>query len=202
MAANLTAAAVNSVVSIVLQNVYDQKTINDLLAAIPTAGSPGGSNADAWDYVGDISDFFAKLSVGALSANIVYVDGGATAQATNTLTFSGNLSNSDTLTLQGVAITFVTGTPAGSQVKIGSTQAVTMANLITFINGGGSSANIAGVCTAAQTSANVIKLTAIPPGIVGNTITLTKSAANLALGGATFSGGAATSQSGPITCGI
>lgn len=201
MAASLTTAAVNAVISITLQTVYDQKTVNDLIAAVPTAGSPGGGAADAWDYFSDLSDFLAKIAGGAFSANVVYVDGNAAAQAVGTITFTGNLSNNDTITLAGVTITFVTGTPSGSQVKIGSSQAATMANLITFINAGGSSGNIAGVVTAKQNSTNVIGLTAVAPGIVGNFITLTKSAANIS-GVVAPTGGAAVSQSGPISAGI
>lgn len=201
MAANLYAVAVNSVVSIVLQNVYDQKTVNDLLAAVPTAGSPGGAAADAWDYFNGLSDFFAKIAAGSLSANVVYTDGGAAAQAVGTITFTGNPANNDTITLAGVVITFVTGTPSGSQVKIGANQAATMTNLVTFINGGGSSGNIAGVCTAVKTSATVVTLTVIPPGIIGNSVTLTKSCANIS-GVVAPAGGAALSQSGPISAGI
>lgn len=201
MAASLTASAVNAVVSITLQTVYDQKTCNDLLAAIPSAGSPAGGAADAWGFASDISDFFGKIAAGAFSANITYTDGGATAQAVGTITFTGNVSNNDTVTLAGVAITFVTGTPSGSQVKIGASQAATMTNLIAFINAGGSSGNIAGVCTAKLNSANVIGLTSVAPGIVGNFITLTKSAANIS-GVVAPTGGAAVSQSGPVSVGI
>lgn len=202
MAANLAASAVNAVFTLTVKTVYDQKTINDLLSAAATAGSPAGGAPDSWNYAEELSDFFGKLAGGAFSANIVYMDAGATGQATDTLTFTGNPANNDTITLQGVTITLVTGTPAGSQVKIGASQAATMTNIITFINAGGNAANIAGVCTAAQTSTNVITLTAIPPGIVGNTITLAKSSTAISVGGATFSGGVALSQSGPVSIGI
>lgn len=201
MAASLIAAAVNSVCTIVVQNLYDQKTLNDIISAAPTAGSPAGGAPDAWGYANALSDFFGKLAAGAFSANIVYADGGATAQAVGTVTFTGNVSSGDKITLQSVDLSWTSGTPSTNQCKLGSTQAASMANMVALINAGGTAGSVAGVCTAKISSTNVITLTAIPPGIVGNTITLAKTAANIS-GVVAPTGGAALSQSGPISVGM
>ena len=160
------------------------------IAPINKPGSPNSGGADAWNALREIGDFFSSAAGGAWNLNVQYTDG--LTSATATVTWSGNVSNSDTLTIGGQAITFVTGTPSGSQVKIGGTQAITMANLVTFINLGGNALALAGYCTAAVTSTSVVTLTSVYPGPVGNLITLAKSAANLAVSAATFgSGGAA-----------
>ena len=70
--------------------------------------------------------------------------------ATATATFSGNPANLDTLSIAGTTITFVTGAPSGLQVQIGATQAITIANLMTFL--------------AASVDANLIKVSAAVAG--------------------------------------
>lgn len=205
MAANLYAAAVNSTFVLVVRNVEDQKTITSELSPgqSSTPGSAATGGADAWAYLRGLSGFFGAASEGSKSINVVYADGGTAAQATNTLTFSTNPANNDTITLQGVTITLVTGTPSGSQVKIGSTLATTMQNICDFINKGGNNGGIAGVASAVITTAgSVITLYALCIGIVGNAITLAKSSTAISVGGATFSGGAATTQATPVSAGI
>jgi hypothetical protein len=54
-------------------------------------------------------------------------------RATGTINFTGNAVNTDTLTIEGVPITFVTGTPTGNQVQIGATAALTTTNLFLFL---------------------------------------------------------------------
>src|ERR1019366_4563234 len=57
---------------------------------------------------------------------------GAAPTAVGNAAFSGNPANLDTLTIGGTLVTFVTGTPSGSQVQIGSTLAITLASLVNF----------------------------------------------------------------------
>ena len=140
MAASLKAAAQNGVFSLVVSCLKDQKTIADLLKIKPTAGASDGGlspSADAWDYARNVGSFFESAAVGAESINVSYADGSVSGFATGTITFTGNPANADTLVIGGVTITFVTTLTTGAQVKLGATQAATMANLIAYLNAGG-----------------------------------------------------------------
>jgi hypothetical protein len=55
--------------------------------------------------------------------------------ATGTITFSANPSNTQTITLNGVTWTFVTGSPTGNQTQIAGSLAATLAQLVTDLNG-------------------------------------------------------------------
>ena len=200
--ADLFNSKVNALCAIVVKTQIDQKSLNDLLSPTPSAGSPAGGAADAWDYSREVADFFASIADGAFSAAIQYGDAISTGQATGTITFTGNPANSDTITLAGVVVTFVTGTPSGSQVKIGASQAATMANLIAFINANGSANNLIGLVNAVLTSANVITITSIYPGLVGNLITTAKSCANISAITSPLAGGALTTQGQPVSVGV
>lgn len=110
-------------------------------------------------------------------------------QASGTITIAvGNVSNGDTVTIQGTVVTFVTGTPVGNQVLIGSSNTVTSANLQAFLQ---TSADANLSLMTYSTTTNVTTITAKVFGTAGNAYTLTKSGANITVSGATFSGGVA-----------
>ena len=202
MAANLYTAAQNAVFTLVVRCLDDNKTIDDVVGLTPSAGDPTGGAADAWEVCRNIGEFFEAVSVGSRSVNINYADGNVTGFATGTITFTGNPSNNDTVTIAGVTITFVSGTPSGSQIKIGASQAATMATLVAFINAAGSANNLQGVITAVVTSATVITMYSYYPGLIGNLITCTKSCANISAITATFASGILVNQQGPLSVGI
>lgn len=180
---------------LIINTSEDQKTTNDQLTTAPTAGSPRGGNADAWGYMSDVSSYFADAAVGSKSLNVIYTDG--LAYATGTVTFAGDVSNNDTLTIGGVTITFVTGTPNANQVKCGVSQAATQTALTTYIN---SSSRLVGMVTASN-SGSVVTLQAAYPGLIGNAIVVTKSAANLTVT-SPLSGGSTTTYSAAISAGL
>ena len=204
MAANLYASAVNSVFTLEVRCVEDQKTVTSELSPgqSATPGSAATGGPDAWNWARGLSGYFGAVALGSKSINVTYQDGPSTAFATGTITFTGNLSNSDTITVAGVTATGVTGTPSGSQFKIGATQAATMANLIAFVNANGSANNFIGLISLAQTSANVLTMTSDYPGLVGNLITTSKSAANISAITSPLAGGSLTTQPLPISIGI
>jgi hypothetical protein len=89
--------------------------------------------------------------------------------STGTIRFVGNPANTNTVIINGVTITFVTGAPVGNQVQIGVTQVITQANFIAFVNAHSSTLNV----TATQSPVNnVVNLTATISGTAGNSITL------------------------------
>lgn len=107
--------------------------------------------------------------------------------ASGTITFGSNPSNSDTVTVNGLAVTFVTGTPTGNQVKIQSTAALTAAALQAFL-AASSSADL--TVASYSVATDVVTVTYNTPGPTGDTFTLTKSSSAISLSGATLAGGA------------
>lgn len=114
---------------------------------------------------------------------------GAGTQASGTVTMGSNPANLDTLTIAGTAITFVTGSPSGNQVKIGASQVATLANLFTFLVESADSNLITCQYAAGVTSVDTLVVAAASVGVAGNSITLAKSSSALTLSGATLSGG-------------
>lgn len=93
----------------------------------------------------------------------------------------------DTLTMNGVVITFVSALTTGNQVLIGTTAIVTTTNLQAFL----SQSSISSLTIAAYTQdSNVITITYSVSGAVGNSYTLAKSPSRaIWLSGSTLTGG-------------
>lgn len=110
------------------------------------------------------------------------------ARATNSIALTGQPAPADTVTIQGTVVTFVNGTPGALQVEIGADDDETADNLLAFLQ---SSADANLSLMTYSKIANTIIPTARSYGTAGNAYTLTKSAVNIAIGGATFTGGLA-----------
>jgi hypothetical protein len=109
--------------------------------------------------------------------------------ATGTITVGAQPVATDTLTLNGVVITFRTAlTFVGIECLIGTSTTVTASNLATVIN-----ANVATLNTTAAASGNVVTLVAEDVGTAGNSVTLVEgvAAAGFTVSGATLTGGSA-----------
>jgi methylglyoxal synthase len=89
--------------------------------------------------------------------------------------FTTNPSNLDTITINGVVLTFVTGTPSGNQIKIGTTTNATLLALQKFLNDVSNAATNSLFVTAV---ANVLTVYSIPIN-ANPTITVTASAATV-----------------------
>jgi len=108
--------------------------------------------------------------------------------ATGHITFTGNPSNADTVTVNGVSIEFVSGTPTGSQVKIGGTDLITAANLQAFLSASSNtSINIASY--SLDSTGLIVEVQYNTPGPTGDTFTLAKSSTNISVSGGTLTGG-------------
>lgn len=120
--------------------------------------------------------------------------------ARGTLTSNGtNVSNNDTVTIGTKTYTFQTTlTNVDGNVKIGSTAALSLTNLINAITG---NLGVPGTdyalsmtehptVTAASVSSNVVQIIANTPGTAANSIETTKVAATLTWGASTLTGGA------------
>jgi hypothetical protein len=126
------------------------------------------------------------------------VNGYGSVFATGTITSSGvNVSNNDTVTIDGRVFTFKTAlTPAANEVLIGASAAASLTNLVAAINLQGVSGTNYGAGTlppagvyASAVTATVVTLTARRGGTTGNSLALAKTAATLTVSGATLSGG-------------
>ena len=118
--------------------------------------------------------------------------------ASQTLTASGNLQNTETVVVGGKTYTFQdTLTDSDGNVKVGATAAASLDNLYAAINlGSGAGTAYAASMTintevyaTAETDTTVV-VKAYTPGSVGNLIASTETAANAAWGAATLANGA------------
>jgi len=117
--------------------------------------------------------YLKSVECGAELAAVTVQKGSAhpvAAAGTLTLTYA-SMQNNDTVTLAGVVLTGVVGTPAGAQFKIETDGTVTAVNLAAAIN-----ANATLVTLVVATSAlSVVTLTALQAGVCGNQYTLVSS---------------------------
>lgn len=158
------------------------------------------NQGDAWAWCQKMSKYFADIATGSISANIGIMN--ATTSASGALTATGNPAPADTVTINGTVITFVAGTPAGSQVQIAGTAPETLSRLILFINNGGSAGAFAGIVTAIRTSALVVTILSAFPGTAGNAITTVESSTVLSFAAATLLGGLAVTTEHVISAGL
>lgn len=121
---------------------------------------------------------------------------GAGVSASGTITFSTAPTAADTVTINGVAITFVTGTPSGNQVLIGGTAATSAVNLNTFLQ---ASSNASLAVLSYSVAGAVVTVTEKTVGTAGNSITLAKSSTALSLSASTLLGGLNASSVGYAT---
>lgn len=118
--------------------------------------------------------------------------------AHGTVTFTGAGTAADTLTLNGVAITFVASGPTGNQVLIGGSAAATAANLQTFLQ---NSANSLLTVASYSTVGAVLTITYKTVGTGGNAYSMVKSSTAITLSASTLLGGLVPSSVGFATAG-
>jgi Protein of unknown function (DUF3383) len=117
---------------------------------------------------------------------------GTGVQASGTITFTGQpTGGTDTITVNGLSIAFVSSSPSGNQVLVGSTDVDTAANLQAFLSAS-SNADL----TPATYSRNglIITVTYKTVGTGGNAFTLAKSSSAITLSASTLAGGAVASS--------
>lgn len=126
-------------------------------------------------------------------------------RATALLTSTGvNVTAGDTVTIDGVVYTFAAAPGAtANAVLIGASAAASLTNLKSAINLDGTP--VYGTATvvhptvaAGALTATTLALYAKTGGVAGNSLGSTEAAVTLSFGGATFSGGSATTGVSPI----
>jgi len=129
----------------------------------------------------------------------VYVEGSGGAYASGTLTFSGQPSDTNTVTIGGTTYTFKTTLGAVAyQVHIGATLALTVANLQAAIADTGVEGTDYGTGTVEHTTvqndyvnstSTTLVVTAKTAGVAGNSIATTESGSQTSWGNVTLTGG-------------
>lgn len=126
-----------------------------------------------------------KIMPGAVLTEV----GGAA--ASGTITVTTNPVDGDTVTVNGVLVTFKTGAVAGNQVLIGGTAANTATALAAFLNG----SSLAGLSVATYVAvASAVTATYDVKGTAGNAFTLVSGQASVTVSGAKLTGGVATTS--------
>ena len=115
--------------------------------------------------------------------------------ATGTLTFGGNVSASDTVTVGSVTYTYTNSVSAANDVLLGASKSASMNNLAAAINGGDGegedygSGTVANAAATASVSGSTVTITAKVAGSAGNSIALGESSDEITASGETLSGG-------------
>lgn len=153
----------------------------DFNLVIGVRGVSGPIDLTGYSFLGDM-----RLSTDPTSP----VAGGVAASGKITLT--ANPAPADTLTINGIVITFVAATPVGNQVLIGSTVTMTACNLLQFLK---LSVNPSLVLATyvlmwpGDVTKPVINVTAAAVGVAGNAFTLAAVSASITVSAATLLGG-------------
>ena len=134
--------------------------------------------------------FSIVMTIGPKLEDVAAVD--KPAYATGTLTFSGNVADTETVTIGGITYEFnSTGSITAGNVEVsmlsGLTPAIATVNLTAAINGNATSSAI---LTAASTATTVV-LTYDTKTPAGNSVATTDTVVNAAFGAATLLGGVA-----------
>jgi phage tail sheath gpL-like len=122
------------------------------------------ANASSLDSVDRISRYFDGIANGAFYFTSIQEDIGAV-YATDTITISSTgPTNGQVMTVAGLDITAVSGTPSGDQVKTNASATVVATEVAALLN---SSATWAGIVTATS-ALGVVTVKAALPGTMGN----------------------------------
>jgi hypothetical protein len=118
-------------------------------------------------------------------------------QATGSIIFTANPTAGDTVTIDGVAITFETSGATGNQVNLGATAAATCTALAAFLNA--STNSTLELMTYYDSGTGTLEIVAVAAGTAGNAYTLaTSDSASITVSGSTLTGGTAAVDTGRV----
>ncbi len=165
-------------------NFSSALNLNGVASTLQTALAALASGTTAiW---GSVQRFDIISPTTGVTSSVSY---GSAPTAFASAAFSGQPTASDTLTINGTAVTFVSTAPAGNQVQIGASLPVTLASLVALLNG---SADVNLVKSSYLVVGSALYAVAKVTGTAGNAYTIVKTSSVITLSGATFSGGSGT----------
>lgn len=167
-----------------------QTNLNGVATLIQTALAAAlASSTCIWD--GDNNHFRIESGTTGATSSVSFVKASA---AVGYFNFAANPANNDQITLNGTAITLVTGTPSGSQVQIGADTTATLAALLAFLQASADTQLVKFTPSVVMASVSVgrLYLVAATAGTGGNALTTVKNVgANITVSGATLAGATA-----------
>lgn len=155
------------------------------------------TNGDAQGECNELASLFKALACGAFNGSVAVQKASVAAVAasgTYTITYA-KLDANDTVTVAGITLTCVTGTPNTVQFKKETDATVTAANLAAKIN----ALATVNIYVTATSALGVVTVTANQAGVVGNLITTAKNSADadgIAVSAAALAGGAGGALTG------
>lgn len=156
-----------------------------------SGGAPGWSVGDLVQFVfpdasSPLYPYPISLEGGMRSGVFQILSYATGTAASGYVTFNGQPAVNDTLTIHSTVITFKASGATGNQVNIGANIAATLANLQAFLLGAGSPFTTMSYYTD---GVSIQHIQATATGTAGNAFTLSTTSANIAVSGATLSGG-------------
>lgn len=167
----------------------DEDTATNLATAINLTADAGIDGIVTATAAGTVVTI-AAVTAGAAGNNIALAVGQASITRSGATLTGG--SDADTITVNGVVFTAVSGAPAANQFQVNADNNVVATNLRNAINAS-VSAGVAGVINATS-ALKVVTIAAVTPGTAGNALTLTESSGGpivLAPGTGVLAGGIA-----------
>lgn len=144
-----------------------------------------------------LARWFERLAAGFEAASVELIPNGDLAkQASGTATLV-NVVAGDTFTVNGVTFTAVASGATAVQFNLGADDAADAANLAAKINAS-SDTNLLGYVTASAAS-NVVTVTAVKPGFMGNAIQVAQTGNHITLSPTTRLGAGAGDVNTPTT---
>ena len=162
--------------NVVLNSTLDAKTLNEMV-------NSGGAPESA---IG-LRRVLAGMMSGAQDGQFIYSVNGIS--ATGSVSFSGTGTAGDTVTVNGQALTAVTGVAGNNQWVVAASASGSAINLAATI---AASTSETVKLVSAVAAGTVVTLTAKEPGVVGNLMTLAESGTGTTVSGAVLAGGAGT----------
>ena len=155
---------------------------HDIASHIAAATQVGGAIGFQCVRVTDGTDTAAQGTV--LAAGV---------PATGSITFTTNPTNNNTVTLNGVAVTFVTSGASGPQINIGANLQASLTALVNYIN---ATATMNVNFIAVGTQGTVLNLTAVVGGTAGNSLTIATTVTGTTVSGSGSMAGGASGGTG------
>lgn len=138
---------------------------------------------DATQAAVNLGNYIHSLPAGVRSANVKVLLGAVAASGTLTGT---SVIATDVVIINGTSYTCVSSGATGNQFNVGASDTITMANLAATIN---ASSDASGLYSATS-AVNVVTVSAVVPGKIGNAITLVSSDATIVASAGRLAGGA------------
>ncbi len=134
---------------------------------------------------------FSVLRYASGGATIEILGSGANPFPRGSLTFVTNPLNTETISVNGVTFTFVTGASTATNVHIGATKEATALELAAVLNASASGSITPATYTVNPLTPAVVNITYDTPGTAGNAFTLANSSGTVAVtrSAATLTGG-------------